>query len=99
MLAPGTGGTGRDTREHGMDTEGGSGKARTFAAGLILGGLVGAGLALLLAPKAGSETRRDLARHARRLSDEARDRYDEAKRRLRRAREHRQHLRDEATAE
>jgi len=82
-----------------MDAEGGSGKARTFAAGLILGALVGAGLALLLAPQSGADTRRDLARRARLLRDEARERYDEAKRRLRRAREHRQHARDEATAE
>jgi len=82
-----------------MDAEDGSGKARTFAAGLILGALVGAGLALLLAPQSGAETRRDLARRARRLADETRDRYDEAKRRLRRAREHRQHAMDEATAE
>lgn len=82
-----------------MDAEGGSGKARTFAAGLILGALVGAGLALLLAPQSGAETRRDLAHRARRLADETRDRYDEAKRRLRRAREHRQHATDEASAE
>jgi len=88
-----------DTRENAMDAEGGSGKARTFAAGLILGALVGAGLALLLAPQSGAETRRDLARRARQLRDETRDRYDEAKRRLRRAREHRQHAKDEATAE
>jgi len=74
-----------------MDAESGTGKARTFAAGLILGALVGAGLALLLAPQSGADTRRDLARHARRLADETRDRYDEAKRRLRRARERHQH--------
>jgi gas vesicle protein len=89
----------RDTRESAMDAEGGNGKARTFAAGLILGALVGAGLALLLAPQSGADTRRDLARRARRLGNEARDRYDEAKRRVRRAREHRQDLKDEATAE
>ena len=82
-----------------MDGEGGSGKARTFGAGLILGALVGAGLALLLAPQSGAETRRDLARRARRLADETRDRYDEAKRRIRRAREARTHLKDEATGE
>jgi gas vesicle protein len=82
-----------------MDSEGGNGKARTFAAGLILGALVGAGLALLLAPQSGADTRRGLARRARLLRDETRDRYDEAKRRLRRAREHRQQARDEASAE
>jgi len=82
-----------------MDTEGGSGKARTFGAGLILGALVGAGLALLLAPRSGAETRRSLARKARRLADDARDRYDDARQRVRRAREHRLHAKDEATGE
>ena len=88
-----------DPRESEMDAEGGSGKARTFAAGLILGALVGAGLALLLAPQSGADTRRGLARKARHLAEEARDRYDDARQRVRRAREHRQHARDEATAE
>ena len=82
-----------------MDGEGGNGKARTFTVGLILGALVGAGLALLLAPQSGAETRRDLARRARQLADDSRDRYDEARRRLRRAREHRQHLKEEASGE
>ncbi len=72
--------------EHGMDGESGNGRGRSFAAGLIIGGLVGAGLALLLAPQAGEDTRRGLARRARRLADGARDRYDEAKERVRRAR-------------
>jgi gas vesicle protein len=89
----------RDTRESEMDAEGGSGKARTFAAGLILGALVGAGLALLLAPQSGADTRRSLARKARHLADDARDRYDDARQRVRRARELRQHAKDEATAE
>ncbi len=82
-----------------MDAEGGNGKARTFTVGLILGALVGAGLALLLAPQSGAETRRGLVRRARRLADESRDRYDEARRRLRRSREHRRDLKEEASAE
>jgi gas vesicle protein len=82
-----------------MSGEGGDGKARTFAAGLILGALVGAGLALLLAPQSGAETRRGLARRARQLSGDARDRYEEARERVRRARAQRRHLRDEATGE
>lgn len=82
-----------------MDAEGGSGKAGTFAAGLILGALVGAGLALLLAPQSGADTRRSLARKARRLTDDARDRNEESRHQIRRARQHRQNLKDEATAE
>ncbi len=69
-----------------MDGENLNGRGRSFAAGLIIGGLVGAGLALLLAPQAGEDTRRGLARRARRLAGDARDRYEEAKERVRRAR-------------
>ena len=36
---------------------------------LLLGGLVGAGVALLLAPRTGAETRRELGTQARRLQD------------------------------
>jgi len=82
-----------------MGDEGGSGKARTFTAGLILGALVGAGLALLLAPQSGADTRRSLVRRARRLADDTRDRYEEARHRIHRARQQRQKLKDEATAE
>ena len=41
----------------------------TFVTGL----LIGAGLALLFAPRTGEETRRDLQRRARRMSDQAQD--------------------------
>ena len=40
---------------------------------LLMGIAIGAGLALLFAPKTGEETRRDLQRHARRVSDQAQD--------------------------
>ncbi len=81
-----------------MDAEQGNGRGRTFAAGLIIGGLVGAGLALLLAPQSGADTRRHLAHGARRLADDARERYEDAKHRIRRARaERRAALEDEAT--
>ncbi len=46
------------------DNEGSKG----FALGIIIGALVGAGTALLLAPSSGDETRRLLRRKARRLS-------------------------------
>ena len=65
------------------------GAGGTFAAGLIIGGLLGAGLALLLAPQAGEDTRRLVSRRAKRLIGDAKDRYDDTKRRLRRAREER----------
>lgn len=42
-----------------------------FAAGLLLGVLIGAGVALLAAPERGSRTRRTLRRGLRRLRDEA----------------------------
>jgi len=80
-------------------SESGEGRGRTFAAGLILGALVGAGLALLMAPQSGAETRRTLTRRARRLADDARDRYDDAKLHIRRAREQRHALRDEVSGE
>ena len=93
------GGSEREARERSMDADAGNGKARTFTVGLILGALVGAGLALLLAPQSGADTRRNLVRRARRLADESRDRYDDARRRLRRAREQRRDLKAEASAE
>ncbi len=82
-----------------MSRDEGNGGVRTFAAGLMLGALVGAGLALLLAPQTGAETRRTLARRARQLTSDARDRYEEARERVRKARAHRRHLRDESSAE
>jgi len=41
--------------------------------GFLLGLTVGAGLALLFAPRTGAETRRDLQRSARRVGDQAQD--------------------------
>jgi gas vesicle protein len=61
-------------------------RASTFLAGLAIGALVGAGVALLFAPQSGEETRRTVARRAKHLAREARDRYDDAKDKLRRAR-------------
>lgn len=61
-------------------------RARTFLAGLAIGALVGAGVALLFAPQSGLETRHAVARRAKHLAREARDRYDDVKDKLRRAR-------------
>jgi len=68
------------------DVEHGDHRARTFLAGLAIGALVGAGVALLFAPQSGEETRRTVARRAKHLAREARDRYDDVKDRVRRAR-------------
>ena len=59
---------------------------RTFLAGLVIGALVGAGVALLLAPKSGAETRLAVSRRAKIMAREARDRYDDLKDKVRRAR-------------
>jgi gas vesicle protein len=61
-------------------------RTRTFLAGLAIGALVGAGVALLFAPQSGEETRHAVARKAKHLAREARDRYDDVKDKLRRAR-------------
>ncbi len=93
----------KDAREGTMGDDGGAsrgseGGVRTFAAGMLIGALVGAGLALLLAPRSGEETRHALRRKARRLADDARDRYLEAREQLRRARERRRREHEESSA-
>ena len=72
---------------------------RTFLAGLAIGALVGAGVALLFAPQSGEETRRQVSRKAKHLAREARDRYDEVRDKVRRARRERHEEADEAGAE
>lgn len=48
----------------------------------VLGALLGAGIALLLAPKAGVETQEDLKRQARKLRSAAEERVREAQRQI-----------------
>lgn len=48
----------------------------------LLGALVGAGLALLFAPKSGEETQEELREHARKLRSTAEERVREAQRQL-----------------
>ncbi len=49
-----------------------------FAAGLLLGGLVGAGTMLLLAPQSGKRTRIQIPRRGEELRDQATDAIDDA---------------------
>ncbi|HEU5050403.1 MAG TPA: YtxH domain-containing protein, partial [Gemmatimonadales bacterium] len=55
-----------------------------LVAGVILGAIIGAGIALLVAPRSGEETRRQISRRAREFGDDARDRIGEASKRTRR---------------
>ena len=57
---------------------GGSGQTGSF----ILGALVGAGLALLFAPKSGEETQAELRERALKIRDSAEERVREAQRQL-----------------
>jgi hypothetical protein len=57
-------------------TERGSG-AVGFMGGLILGALIGAGIALLVAPERGDVTRRRIRRRLRDLTGDARERLDD----------------------
>jgi hypothetical protein len=58
-----------DVEERDLESEQDSSGVAMFGAGLMLGLAVGAGLALLLAPQAGDETRRLIKRRAKRLGD------------------------------
>jgi gas vesicle protein len=55
-----------------------AGAGSSVAMGFVLGALVGAGVALLLAPGTGKETRRRVANAGRRLGNAARRKYDQA---------------------
>jgi gas vesicle protein len=87
-----------DARESKMDSDSGNGGIRTFAAGLVIGALVGAGIALLVAPSSGEETRRMIARRARRLAADTQERYEDARHELRHARERHRREREDASA-
>ena len=62
------------------DDEGSGGGA--FLMGLIAGAVLGAGIGMLLAPKAGSELRKDLGDTASRLRDRAAEGYTAASSRV-----------------
>ena len=48
-------------------------KAKSFVAGLLVGGAIGAGAALLKAPRSGEETRKQLKEKAAEAQDKAGD--------------------------
>lgn len=54
------------------------GQAFSFIAGIVLGTLIGAGVALLVAPQSGRRTRRQIQRVAEDLGDTTRERLDDA---------------------
>lgn len=58
----------------------------TVAAGVALGLLVGVGLALLLAPETGADTRRLIRRKVRKLRGRGEDAWDDLRLELRKAR-------------
>ncbi len=60
-----------------IERDGGSG-----VGAFVLGALVGAGIALLLAPKSGAETQEDIKRQARKLRTAAEERVREAQRQI-----------------
>jgi gas vesicle protein len=67
-----------------------------LAAGVLAGIAVGAGVALLLAPQSGEETREGLARRGRRWARRGRDAWDDLSWELRRARNRRRRERARA---
>ncbi|MCC6164810.1 MAG: YtxH domain-containing protein [Acidobacteria bacterium] len=54
----------------------------TFLIGFIAGSMLGAGLALLFAPKTGDQTRREVAERAQRAREKARENFGTASERV-----------------
>jgi gas vesicle protein len=73
----------REQRREPAEGAGVSGTA-SFVAGVVVGALIGAGIALLVAPTKGSALRRRLGRRARALGARARDGLEEAAHQTRR---------------
>jgi hypothetical protein len=58
-------------------------RAGVFTAGVLVGLVVGAGAALLLAPQSGADTRHDIARRGKRLTKRSRNAWDDLRLELR----------------
>ena len=80
---------GEDAAEDSVERRGGSGNGG-LVAGFVIGAIFGAGVALLLAPDSGQETRRHLRRRVRAMRKDAARGLEQAeahaRRRLRRGR-------------
>lgn len=50
--------------------------------GLVIGGLIGAALGILYAPKSGKETREEIRHSAEELLEKAKEQYEEASRKI-----------------
>lgn len=50
--------------------------------GFIIGGLIGAALGILYAPKSGKETREEIVRSTEELLEKAKEQFDEASRKI-----------------
>jgi hypothetical protein len=74
-------------RAHALDVANGEDRSQTlaFGAGIAVGALLGAGLALLFAPQSGAVTRAGISRGARRIPERARDGWDDLGEELRMA--------------
>jgi gas vesicle protein len=66
-----------------LDEDHALGSAGSFVAGILLGAVIGAGIAVLFAPAAGERTRRQLGRRMRDLRARAEEGLDDATRRAR----------------
>jgi gas vesicle protein len=55
-----------------------SDNSRDLLAGLLIGGLIGAALGILYAPKSGKETRDEIAGKAKDFVDKAKEEYEKA---------------------
>ena len=60
------------------DYDRGDNAGLAFGLGLVAGAMIGVGLGLLFAPKDGAAMRRDLAKRARELQEDAAGWYEEA---------------------
>lgn len=52
-------------------------EAMTFVSGLVLGAIIGAGVAMLTAPQPGRKTRKRIRKTAKRIQGSASDRFDD----------------------
>ena len=78
----------RGKKEDTMNAEGSSCRACSTMCSLFLGGLIGAAVALLVAPRAGKETRQQIKGAAEEMKGKAEDYYEQVKETVTSALEH-----------